>query len=316
MTTISRRRFVAISAAAGGALLSGMVAAAARPYVWTGTALGAEASIRIDGVDALDTGERIAARARREMQRLEGLFSLYRSDSAISELNRTGVLAAPDPDLLELMSLARTVHAATSGAFDPTVQPQWTALAEHYASSPNAGNAAAPAGETRAAGFDHVRIGPARIAFERSGMAITLNGIAQGFVTDRIADLLRAEGLINVLVHVGEFRANGPQRDGSGWPIGIRTPGQADSIVATIRLSRSALATSEPRGTTFDEAGRVGHILNPRTGLPATQRQSVSVEAPKAAIADALSTAFCVMDDRAITAALKTFPGARLVHKA
>ncbi len=316
MSGLTRRRFVAISAAAAGSTLFSGAAAKqqSQTFHWKGVALGAEASLRIDGIEPA-VGEAIAARCRDEIDRLEGLFSLYRSDSAIARLNQTGALDSSDPDILALMSMARAVHDATGGAFDPTVQPQWAALAERYAGSKTQ-DADFAALHSPAAGFVHVRVDAEQISFDQPGMAITLNGIAQGYVTDRIAALLRAEGLHHVLVHVGEFRAVGPRSDGAGWPIGIKAPGQAGGVARTIMLSDSALATSEPLGTTFDNAGTIGHILDPRSGEPALRRRSVSVEAPSAALADALSTAFCIMRDGEITAALDAFPGARLVHMA
>ncbi len=316
MSGVTRRRFVAISAAAAGSTLFGGTAATQqlRTFHWKGVALGAEASLRIDGIDPT-LGEAIAARCRDEIDRLEGLFSLYRSDSAIARLNRTGALDNPDPDFLALMSMARAVHDATGGAFDPTVQPQWAALAERHAgSAKDIANGDLAALHSPAAGFGRVHVTAGQISFERPSMAITLNGIAQGYITDRIAALLRTEGLRHVLVYVGEFRAVGPRDDGRGWPVGIRAPGQAGGTARTITLSDSALATSEPLGTTFDNAGTIGHILDPRSGKPDARRQSVSVEAPRAALADALSTAFCMMSDAEIAAALDMFPGARLVH--
>ena len=81
----------------------------------------------------------------------------------------------------------------------------------------------------------------------------------------------------------------------------------------TIRLRDRALATSAPLGTTFDQAGRFGPIIDPRTGRPATGGHTVTVEAKTAAVADALSTAFCLMPEPAIRQALSHHPDARLV---
>ncbi len=292
MTGLTRRRFIAISAAslAGGISAAG----AAKSTVWRGIALGAEAEIR------LDTGDPAGARAvidscRLEIARLEKLFSLYRTDSAIARLNRDGAVDNPDPDFLALLSLARSVHRNTGGLFDPTVQPVWSAYAERR---PVQGHI----------GFDAVSIARDRVAFDRPGMAITLNGIAQGFITDRVASLLRGRGLRHVLVDMGELRALDGRRDGSGWPVRI-----AGSPAKTIRLRDRALATSAPLGTTFDQAGRLGHIIDPRTGRPMTGGRAVTVEAKTAAIADALSTAFCLMPEPASRQALRRYPDARLV---
>jgi thiamine biosynthesis lipoprotein len=324
MTGLTRRRFIAISAAAAcGAHPALAFSKTSRPAIWRGTALGAKAEIRLDvdgnGNDGADAADIIMA-CRLEIDRLETLFSLYRADSAIARLNRDGRLAAPDADFLALLSTAASVHRATGGAFDPTVQPFWDAYAGIHAEFPDHGAdrqkaiSAAQGRITARIGFDAVTIEPDRIAFGRPGMALTLNGIAQGYITDRITDLLRARGLNHVLVDIGELRALDGRRDGSDWPVRIAAPGSGKATARTLRLNNRALATSEPLGTTFDTAGRFGHILDPRTGQPATMRRQVSVEAPTAAIADALSTAFCLMPDDEVPQVLDEFADARLVH--
>ena len=158
------------------------------------------------------------------------------------------------------------------------------------------------------------RCGWARVKFDSGeirlapGMALTLNGIAQGFVADKVADLLRAEGLNRILIDTGELSALGPQPDGTPWPVTL------DAGAGTLALADRALATSAPLGTVFDAAGTVGHILHPATGRPAPALwQIVSISAPSAALADALSTAGCLMTSRAaIVAAVSAFPSARL----
>ena len=283
--TLNRRRFLTISAAAAGLAASGARAAPAR--VWTGVALGARASIRLDHPEA----EAIAARAAAEISRLEGIFSLYRADSALSRLNTRGRLAVPPAELLECLTLAGTVHRASGGAFDPTVQTLWALWAERI--SAGARPEAAELASARAlGGWGDLRLDAEEIAFAR-GMALTLNGIAQGYIADRVAALLEAEGLTDILIDTGEHRALGRMPGGSGWPVTLAQGG-------SVALRDRALATSAPLGTVFDGEGRYGHILDPRTGEPARPVwRAISVTAPSAALADALSTAACLMPDRA-----------------
>ena len=294
----SRRRFLAITAAAA---LAPRAAAAAPLTHWQGHALGARATLALAHPDAAA----IAARAFSEIDRLEDVFSLYRAQSALARLNAAGRLAAPPFELLECLALAGAVHDATDGAFDPSVQPLWAAHAEAHAAGAPPGPEALTAARARM-GWDHVAFSPAEITFTRSGMALTLNGIAQGFIADRVARLLAAEGLTEVLIDTGEIIAPG----GGGWPVRI-----AGGPEVTLRAQ--ALATSAPGGTTFDAAGRAGHIIDPRTGLPAAAGwRQISVTAPSAALADALSTGFCLMKRAAMDAALARFPEARLAHLA
>jgi len=312
MHAVSRRRFLAISAAAtgvaGAGALVGYHATRTPLYRWEGVALGASASITL----AHPQAARIVERALSEIARLEGVFSLYRADSALSRLNATGTLAQPPFELLECLGLCDRVHAATSGNFDPSVQPLWRLYADSFA------NGSAPAPQALAAarsliGWGDVRFAPDRVAFARPGMALTLNGVAQGFIADRVAALLRAEGLTDVLVDTGEMRALGGHPQGGAWPVALDVAGTL--LPGAVPLRDRALASSAPRGTTFDAAGTQGHILNPATGEPSAQPwRLVSVTAPQAALADALSSAFCLMGRDEIVAALAAFPTARLAY--
>lgn len=312
LSTITRRRFVAISAAALGAAIAGLpVADAATPPTrWRGVALGAEASITLRHPEA----ERIIAACRAEIARLERIFSLYDARSALSRLNARGRLDAPPFELLELLGQCGAIHAATGGLFDPTVQPLWAAYAEAFAGG------RAPDVETigralERVGWSGVAAEPGRIAFARPGMALTLNGIAQGYVADRVAALLRAEGLTDVLVNTGEMRALGGHPDGGAWPVSF-DDGRGRPA-GSMELRDAALASSAPLGTAFDAEGRVGHILDPRSGRPAASAwRLVSVTARTAALADGLSTALCLMTRAEIDGTLAHFPDARLAYLA
>lgn len=295
--TISRRRFIAIAAAS--AALPG-IARAGAGRIWTGQALGARASIRIDHPEA----EAIAARCLAEITRLEGVLSLYREESALSRLNREGRLEAPPFELLDCLSTAAAVHRATAGLFDPTVQPLWALWAEAAVAGrrPDAAEIAAARART---GWAGLRMDASAVTL-RPGMALTLNGIGQGYVADRVAVLLEEEGLTDILIDTGELRALGGRPDGTDWPVTLPE--------GRMGLRARALATSSPLGTTFDAAGRDGHILDPRTGAPARSGWgAVSLSAPSAALADALSTALCLTAGRAELDRIATaFPGVRV----
>ena len=127
--TMNRRRFIQIAAGGTAAALSALVkpGSGAASVVWRGVALGASAKIILDG-DPAGSGAVISNMVG-EIARLEKLFSLYRRDSAISLLNRTGRLDNPDPDFLALLSMSDRIHGASNGAFDPTIQSAWAALA-------------------------------------------------------------------------------------------------------------------------------------------------------------------------------------------
>jgi thiamine biosynthesis lipoprotein len=318
---IKRRRFLIIAAAGAGfgaAVLGGRLAdAKASPPLreWRGTSLGAAARILLYH-DSAAEADRLIAAALAEIARLERVFSLYRPDSALSTLNRDGELREPPFDFLRLMAASKSYSALTGGAFDVTVQPLWRLYESHFARE-----GADPAGPKREAiegalglvGDRDLVVEPGRIAFGRPGMAATLNGIAQGYITDRVADLLKANGLAHVLVDLDELRALGPRADASPWRVAIADPERPGRAVSTVELADGAMGTSGGYGTQFDAAGRFNHIFDPATGGCAGRYLSVSVTAPLGETADALSTAFSVMPQSRIRACLAALPGLRAI---
>ncbi len=303
---LTRRRFLCISAAAAGtALACGPVTAAPTLHSWRGIALGAQAQMLLNHPDqahATATFRKMEA----EIRRLEKIFSLYDAESELSRLNRDGVLTSPSNDMLQLLSQVRTIHAATEGAFDPTIQPLWDLYARSASigRSPTASEIQAVLG---AVGLKNVRIEPQSITFTKDRMALTLNGIAQGYITDRISDLLRTAGFDDILVNLGEISAFGDGSDGeTGWPVSLR-PDPVSPLIATVLQNRS-LATSNRYGTTFDQDGTLSHILDPRTGYPASaDLVGISVLCPNASIADGLSTAGLVCGETALVNAARAF---------
>jgi FAD:protein FMN transferase len=298
---ITRRRFIRITGIAAGFALApgalGRAAAARLLHRWSGIALGADASLQIYHPDAA-AAEAMIAQSLDEVRRLEKVFSLYDRSSALCRLNREGRLADPPPELVELLALAEHFSLATGGAFDATVQPLWELYAAHF-SAANADPAGPPAASLRAAlarvGHGAVSVRPELIQFERPGMGVTLNGIAQGYITDRVAELLRANGIGHTLVDMGETRALDGHPSGRPWTVGLQDPRREHGILRRLPLANQAIATSGGYGTQFDAAGRFNHIFDPRTGGCSDLYLSVSVVAPTATVADALSTAFSLM---------------------
>ena len=291
---MNRRRFLALSAAALAAPAQADALAATR-HDWAGTALGAEARLTLSGATDAQA-RRVFAKVARVLAEVEAQFSLHR-DTALTRLNRDGHLAYPAPAMLALFAQAGRVHQATGGVFDPSVQPLWLATAT--------GGDLTVARD--AIGWDRVRITADEIRLD-PGMALTFNGIAQGHAADRIAALMQAEGFGDVLIDMGEVRALGLTPGGGPWQ--ARIAGPDGTGLGDLDLRDRALATSSPMGTRIG-AG-LGHILRP-DGRPA-RWNTVSISAPEAAIADALSTAACLMDRAEIDAALQAFPGTRLEH--
>lgn len=256
---MNRRRFLTISAAFAAS------PATAHTHSWQGWAFGAEVSLQFRGPRA--QAKAALAKARHLIVQTEALFSLYDPNSALVALNTTGQLRAPDPAFHYLMQAADHAHTMTNGLFDPTVQPLWAAQA----------SGAAMDDAFRHVGWSRVRFDADHIQLGQ-GQALTFNGIAQGYATDRVTDMLAALGLSETLVNIGEYRGVG-----GPWTIGLQDPHHGHLGHRT--LTTGAVATSSPAAT---QVGERSHIMHPNA-MP--RWSTVTVEAPTATLADSLSTA-------------------------
>lgn len=326
---LTRRRFIAIAAAAGGLPLLPIASARAdsRLRVWSGTALGCDATLQIHHPNAA-TADQLIAASLAEVERLERIMSLYRPDSALSRLNRDGALEDPPFDLVRVLSESRRYGAISGGAFDVTVQPLWELYAGHFSrpdASPNGPPDDAIAAAVARVGQDALEVDPARLRFARPGMSVTLNGIGQGYITDRVVELLRAGGVEHALVDMGKTRAIGGHPAGGPWSVGLEDPRAPGSVAERIALMDRAVATAGGYGTLFDEAGRFNHIFEPWSGRTSWRWLSVSVEAATATESNALSNAFAVMPAEATAPVVRALglvahfvspDGARIVQRA
>lgn len=301
---ITRRRAITILAATAAGLAGGQPDSghAAVDHEWRGFAMGTDARIVFSGVGR-DDARAAAVMAAVEIERLERALSLFRSDSEIVRLNRDKRLPSPTGDMKRALSLALEIAHRTHGLFDPTVQALWEAYVDWFSTSPDAGIPPQQLIAHALEAVDWRRLeltnGTACIG---GNQRITLNGLGQGYVTDRIADLLRHRGFVHVLVDLGEQRALGPTSDGKPWLI-------ARHGNVAIELIDGALATSEGTGCILGAKGAVHHLFDPRTGRSARHWQKITVHHRSAAVADALSTAFYAADAHEIASLVTNCEG-------
>lgn len=236
---------------------------------------------------------------------IENRITVYRDTSELARLNATAAEGwqPVDADLFALLQLARDLHERTGGGFDMaagTLVRAWGFL-RRQGRTPTAEELA----RARAsAGMQWVELDPAagRVRFTRPGVELNPGAIGKGWAIDRVIERLRDRGVTSALVHGGSssVRAIGGQRSAlsarTAWPVGIRHPLRPGRRLATVQLDDSALGTSGSGTQFFIERGRrLGHILDPRTGVPAEGVLSATVVAPTAAEADSLSTALYVL---------------------
>ena len=299
--SLTRRRTITILAATCTAALLAVPASSAR-HEWRGTALGAEGRLIFQGMDS-STADRLIGLVIAEIDRLEQIFSLYRPDSQISQLNQQARLDYPSHDLQVVLASGLDMWRRSNGAFNPAIQPLWQMLSKHFAGhtsrhGPHRRQIAAALEHCNPA---HIELAPDVINL-KPGMAVTLNGIAQGYITDQVVTLLRQSGLSNTLVQLGETRT----LPGCSWQVGIGASGRS------IELTDGAVATSAGRGMAFSEDEQWHHIIDPQSGRSAQDFASITVCAPSAMLADALSTALAVAGRQSIVRVARSFPQARI----
>ena len=228
-----------------------------------------------------------------KIEHVEQLMSLYRTDSQLSLLNRQGALRNPHPDLVTALKKSIELSRRTGGAFDVTVQPLWKLYARHadLRTLPTE----TEIGKVRQRmGWEYIRVEPEIIYFDRPGMQVTLNGVAQGLAADLARQALEEWGIEKALIDAGEFNAIGSPEQRDSWHIGVQHPRQLGSIAKT-GLQGRCLSTSGDYASKFSDDHCHHHLLDPRTGLSPVKLSAVSVAAPTALEADYLSTALFVL---------------------
>ncbi|HEY1393294.1 MAG TPA: FAD:protein FMN transferase [Methylibium sp.] len=290
MTMIKRRTFVRACLGAG-ALLTRPGQAALRPdlhwqsraLVGFGTTLSFQAAHENEALLTRALDAAVAAQRRIETQ-----MSLFDAYSALSRLNRDGVLDAPPSELLEILQLSRAVSARSGGAFDVTVQPLWAA----YATAQAQGRLPTPSEVAAARGrvdWRALEVAPRRLRFRGAGMGATLNGIAQGYAADRVRRVLAAHGIRHALIDAGEYSTLGHNAHDQPWALAVADPRHEAAYVARLLADGRCLATSADDQTSFSADHRYHHIFDPHTGYSPPELAGVTVAAPSGALADALT---------------------------
>ncbi|MEJ8814794.1 FAD:protein FMN transferase [Variovorax ureilyticus] len=237
--------------------------------------------------------ERALDAAVQALRRIEGQMSLFDPGSALSRLNRDGLLRSPPAELVEVLDIAHDVSRDNDGAFDVTVQPLWLA----FAAAQRAGRLPSPQ-EVRDArarvDWRALQVSPRLVRFDMPGMAATLNGIAQGYAADHVRAVLASHGVRHALVDAGEFAPLGSNSEARPWTLGIADPHTESALIARLMGDGRCVATSADNLTTFSADHRHHHIFDPHTGYSPTGLSAVTVVAQSGALADALTKVFFV----------------------
>ena len=189
----------------------------------------------------------------------------------------------------------------TRGAFDITTLPlsELWGFSKHHTVVP-------PLDDIKTAlsrvGYKNIKLGKDLkgkqfVELASAGVKIDLGGIAKGYICDLVVTSLIRNGIEHALVNIGgTIYAFGKPMGRKQWNVGIRDPRDTKKIDQTVYLDESAIATSGDYEQFFMHEGkRYSHILNPKTGYPVEDVISVTVRAPSAMVADALSTGIFVL---------------------
>ncbi len=251
----------------------------------------------------------LARELQEVLDRVDARMSTYRPDSEVSRFSALPL--GPDgtaslevsEETAAVVRLALEVAERSGGAFDPTVGP----LVRLWGFGPDPAPNRAPSPEELAAarariGWQALRVEGDRLVKTRDGLELDLSAVAKGYAVDAALDRLAELGVPDALVEVGgEVGARGRRPGGAPWRVGIDLPREGSlpgqELQLVVPLSDRALATSgDYRNYHVVEGRRVGHEIDPRTGLPVEHDlASVSVVAPSCALADALATACFVL---------------------
>jgi thiamine biosynthesis lipoprotein len=253
-------------------------------------------------------------------RRCDEIFSTFKPESPVSQFNRQARRgeAFPAPrEMIELTLTSQSLSDQTEGAFDITVGP----LVRLWKESARANRR--PRTDQLASARD--RVGARKIAVDAEAMTVIprvegieldFNAIAKGYCVDQMVEVVRAGGITRAFINLGEssIYALGKGPDDRPWRVFVRDPGRPSSTRLALRLSDMAIGSSGSYENSLRAGGRrINHIIDPRSGMPASSDVAATVIAPSATVADALSTAMIVLGPREGLRVLERFPGAEAV---
>ena len=239
------------------------------------------------------------AAAAREINRLERELSRTVSTSDVYQLNAGGSASVSD-ETAALLTAAVEYSEKTGGLFDVTIAPLVT-LWGITTDSPRVPSQGEIDALLPLVGSDHIRLDGDTVTLD-TGCAVDLGGIAKGYASDRVAEILRQNAVTGAAVSLGgNVYVCGQKPDGTGWSVAVQDPKNTDSYALTLELTDTFAVTSGgyQRFFTGEDGTVYQHILDPRTGRPAeTDLLSVTVIAQNGTMADAYSTALYVMGEQ------------------
>lgn len=274
--------------------------------------MGSGFDITIVEKDSVIARERIS-QVIEEVTRIENLISEWRPGTQISEVNRNaGVRPVKvDREVFELTRRAIAYSEQSQGAFDVSIAAldriwifdgSMTALPSEEAIR----------NSVRNVGYRHIKLDSAAftVYLEKAGMKIGFGSIGKGYAADKGRELMQSMGVQGGIVNAsGDLSAWGTRPDKKAWRIGISNPFKPYKMIKVLKIREGSVATSGSYQHYAEIHGkRYAHIINPKSGYPATGLTSVTISGPSAEFANALSTSVMVMGEKEGVRLVRQFP--------
>lgn len=244
-----------------------------------------------------DNADKALSESEKEIKRIDAMLSTGSSDSEISKLNKKKELEVSE-ETFSLIKRAKEIGEDTGRVFDISVYPvmqAWGFTDKNY----------------RVPEKDELegllkRVDVSKVVLDEKkhtvslddGMAIDLGGIAKGYTSDRIIEIMKENGVEHALINLGgNVKTFGKKPDGSDWRIAIIDPEDQENYIGGVEVSDKAVITSGGYQRFFEKDGeRYFHIIDLSDGFPARNGlTSVTIVSEDGTLADALSTTLFIM---------------------
>tara|TARA_R110002050_G_scaffold171213_1_gene303237 strand:+ start:5628 stop:6524 length:897 start_codon:yes stop_codon:yes gene_type:complete len=261
--------------------------------------MGSRFDITVVAKDLVDANKHIDL-VINEISRIEQLISSWDPNSQTSEINRNAGIkpVKVDRELFDLIQRGIGISKLTDGAFDisyASMDKIWK-FDGSMTEMPSVDSINASVSKV---GYHKIILDKENntVFLKLKGMKIGFGAIGKGYAADKAKDLLISKGVVAGIINAsGDMNTWGKQPDGTEWKVAITNPMDKNKVFALLPINNGAVVTSGnyEKYVTFKNV-RYTHIIDPRTGYPATGIISVTIFAPKAELADALATSVFVM---------------------
>ncbi len=268
-------------------------------YRYAFKAMGSPCDIQLFA-DTHAKAKKVADAVIADVNRLEALYSRYRSDSFLSVINRVAAAGGSitvDDETAGLLNYAATCYDQSDGLFDITSGILRRAWRFDLGKLPDQEQIQELLDKV---GWHKLRWAPPVLEFPNPGMEIDFGGVVKEYAVDRAAALCWEAGIRHGVVNLGgDIKIIGPRADGSPWRVGIRHPRNKEAVMQTILLREGALASSgDYERCIIVNDVRYGHVLNPKTGWPVRYLAAVSVVGDFCVVAGSASTIAMLKEDK------------------